>query len=308
MVVWAMRMHKFGRVAVLMGGISPEREISLVSGQAVLKSLKNQGVDAIGIDVRPDNINELVNANIDRAFIALHGNGGEDGAIQGVLEWLGVPYTGSGICASAIAMDKIKTKLIWQAYKIPTPKFLVYQPGMNAAEIARALRWPIAVKPATQGSSVGVHKVEKVADLQAALEDASQYGEVLLEEWVSGAEYSIGIVGQQVLPVIKIVPKKDTFYDYSAKYITHDTAYQIPSGLSDDIEKVLSAYAWQAFEVLGCRHWGRVDCMVAENGEIYFLEMNTIPGMTPTSLVPKEAACLGVSFDQLVLNILAETL
>ncbi len=302
----AEAMHKkFGRVAVLMGGDAAEREISLQSGQAVLQALKAQGVDVTAIDTHKKNIAQL--ADFDRAFIALHGRGGEDGTIQGVLEYLGIPYTGSGVLASALAMDKIRSKQVWKGIGLNTPDFYLVNNRAEAAALSEKLQYPLIFKPAQEGSSIGMTKVDAQAEFIPAYAEAEKYGEVLIERWINGAEYTVAIVGESPLPAIKL-ETKNVFYDYEAKYESQDTQYICPCGLSAKALAELEQLALAAFKSLGCQGWGRVDFMCDEQGEFYLLEVNTVPGMTSHSLVPMAAKKLGMTFEDLVLNILEQTL
>lgn len=292
----------FGKVAVLLGGKSAERAVSLNSGNAVLAALKRGGVNAHAFDTAERPLHEL--EGFDRVFIALHGRYGEDGTIQGALELMGIPYTGSGVMAAALGMDKWRTKLLWQAAGIPTPAFELVQADSDFAAIERRLGLPMFVKPANEGSSIGISKVKAAGGLQAAYEEAAKYDPlVLAEQFVGGGEYTVGILGDLALPVIRIVPANE-FYDYEAKYLRDDTRYLCPCGLGEAQESAIRAQALQAFRVLGGRGWGRVDFLMDEAGNHYFLEANMSPGMTDHSLVPMGARAAGVDFDQLVLKIL----
>ena len=293
---------KFGKVAVLLGGKSAEREVSLKSGGAVLASLKRNGVDAVAFDPAERPLHDL--EAYDRVFITLHGRGGEDGTIQGALELFGIPYTGSGVMASAVGMDKWRTKLLWQAAGIPTPQFELVAADSDFDAIEKRLGLPLFVKPANEGSSIGISKVKVAGGLRAAYEEAAKYDTlVIAERFVGGGEYTVGVLGDQVLPVIRIVPANE-FYDYEAKYLRDDTRYLCPAGLSEFQEAAIRAQALQAFRVLGGRGWGRVDFLMDESGNHYFLEANTSPGMTDHSLVPMGARAAGIEFDQLVMQIL----
>lgn len=297
---------QFGKVAVLFGGRSGEREVSLKSGAAVLAALQRQGVDAQAFDPAIRALSEL--AQFDRAFIALHGRYGEDGTIQGVLELMGIPYTGSGVMASAVGMDKWRTKLLWTAAGVVTPDFVLMHDQTAAADVVATLGLPLFVKPANEGSSIGVSKVKNESALAAAYTLAKQSDPlVIAEQFVGGGEYTVGILGDLALPVIRIVPKNE-YYDYEAKYLRDDTEYRCPSGLPAEVEQRIQAEALQAFQVLGCRGWGRVDFLMDEAGKHYFLEANTSPGMTDHSLVPMAAKAAGLDFDALVLRILQQTL
>ena len=295
---------KFGKVAVFLGGKSAEREVSLKSGGMVLAALRKKGVDAHAFDPAEKNIESLVREKFDRAFIALHGRFGEDGTVQGVLEWLGIPYTGSGVLASALAMDKLRTKRMWQAEKLPTPPWEVLTKDSNFRITARRLGLPIMVKPASEGSSIGMSKVRAAADLEEAYALAVNYDPVVLaEKFIEGAELTGGILGEEALPLIKLETPRD-FYDYEAKYIADDTRYRIPAGLTEKREQELRALGLRAFQVLGCRGWGRVDLMLDRRGRPYLLEVNTSPGMTDHSLVPMAARAVGLSYEDLCVRIL----
>lgn len=298
----------FGKVAVLMGGTSAEREVSLVTGNNILQALLKHGVDAHAIDVGPDTVSQLQGLKPDRAFIALHGPRGEDGVIQGLLEYLHIPYTGSDVAASSLTMDKARTKWVWQANNLPTPPFIVTEEIEDAATLIERFRFPLCVKPVNEGSSVGISKVETEDQLLLACENAKQYEQqFIVEPWIEGREYTIGILGNHALPVIEIRTPR-LFYDYEAKYIADSTQYLCPCDLPQEQERILQTYALKAFEVTGCRHWGRVDALADKEGNFWLLEINTIPGMTDHSLVPKAAKVLGISFDDLVMQILAYTL
>lgn len=299
-------MTDFGRVAVLMGGHSAERDVSLRSGQAVLASLKRQDVDAVGIDVGDDIVKQLVEQPVDMVFIALHGRGGEDGTIQGALEWLGLPYTGSGVMASAIAMDKWRTKLLWKAAGLPTPPAMLLDQGTDWAGAIQELGNNAIVKPAHEGSSIGMHRVANAEQLHASFEDAKRYdGLVLAERWVEGREFTVAVVNGQALPAIQLQTSHD-FYDYDAKYQANDTRYLLPSGLAEKEEQALRELCQRAYELIGCAGWGRVDVMQDGDGNFWLLEINTSPGMTDHSLVPMAAAAAGMSFDELVTSLLVQ--
>ncbi len=294
----------FGHVAVLMGGHSAEREISLLTGGAVLKALVERGVNAVGFDPSERPLTDLVTAGIDRVWIALHGPGGEDGAVQGALEWLGVPYTGSGVLGSAVGMDKLRTKRLAQAAGIATPPWILLT---GAADFARALEelgLPIAVKPASQGSSVGMSRVETAAELPTAWRTAAALDPVVIaERWIIGREFTVGILQGAALPAIRIETPR-SFYDYQAKYFADDTRYLIPCGLPAAREAAMQAAALATFVATGASGWGRVDFLVDEAGRPYLLELNTSPGMTDHSLVPMAARQAGISFEQLVVQVL----
>ena len=296
----------FGKVAVMMGGDSAEREVSLKSGTAVLAALRAAGVDAHAFDPREKGLPALRGEGFARAFVALHGRGGEDGRLQGALDLLGIPYTGSGVLASALAMDKWRSKLVWQATGIPVPECLLLEPESDWAAVVAELGLPLFVKPVNEGSSIGITKVKAVQDLAAAYREAARYDSaVLAERCIVGAEVQFPILGGRVLPSIRIETPHE-FYDYDAKYFADDTRYICP-GLSEDEERRLADLVLRSFQVLGCRGWGRVDLMIEHaSGKPYFLEMNTAPGMTDHSLVPMSARVAGLSFTDLVLEILAE--
>lgn len=301
-------VQRLGTVAVLMGGLSAEREISLKSGQAILAALKKKGVNAIGVDIQKDAIHQLLSIKPDRAFVALHGPMGEDGVIQGLLEYLDIPYTGSDVNSSAVAMNKVHSKLIWEALDIPTLRFRVVLDEETAIEVMQDFGLPLCVKPCTNGSSMGVSKVVDPQQLPDAFRKAAAHDpKVMIEPWIEGPEYTVGILGNQPLPVIEI-QTPCTFYDFEAKYNLDSTAYLAPTGLKPEHLESLQALSWRAFQALGCRDWGRVDLMMDTEGNPWLLEVNTIPGMTDHSLVPKAAAKIGLSFEDLVLEILTYTL
>lgn len=295
--------QQFGKVAVLFGGRSAEREVSLNSGSRVLAALQAQGVDAHAFDPAERKLDDL--AGFDRAFIALHGRYGEDGTIQGALELMGIPYTGSGVMASALGMDKWRTKLIWQAAGLPVPAYAMLTADSDFADIEDELGLPIFVKPACEGSSIGVSKVRQSGALQAAYAEAARHDSlVIAEKAVLGGEYTVGIVGDEVLPIVKIEPATD-FYDYEAKYLRDDTRYLCPCGLPPAKEAAIQADALRAFRLLGGRGWGRVDFLMDEEGNAYFLEVNTSPGMTDHSLVPMAARAAGMDYPTLVWRVLS---
>ncbi|MDU9406697.1 D-alanine--D-alanine ligase [Pseudomonas sp. zfem001] len=297
----------FGRVAVLFGGKSAEREVSLKSGNAVLSALRAAGVDAFGIDVGDDFLQRLNSEKIDRAFIVLHGRGGEDGSMQGLLECAGIPYTGSGILASALAMDKLRTKQVWHSLGLPTPRHAVLTSQADCEAAAAELGFPLIVKPAHEGSSIGMAKVESVEALIAAWQDAARYdSQVLVEQWIAGPEYTIAVLRGEVLPPIGL-GTPHTFYDYDAKYLADDTQYRIPCGLSPEKEAELKALTARACEAVGTQGWARADVMQDASGQFWLLEVNTVPGMTDHSLVPMAARAAGLDFQQLVLAILADS-
>ncbi len=299
---------KFGKVAVLLGGKSAERGVSLDSGTAVLEALVRSGVDAEGFDPQKRSVTELV--GYDRAFIVLHGRGGEDGQIQGVLEWLNIPYTGTGVQGSAIGMDKVKTKQVWQGSELPTAPYRIVSKDSDLNEIVGSIGLPFIIKPVHEGSSIGMSKVEKIEDFAEAIAKAAVHDAVVMaEKWITGREFTIVILNGQALPVIRLEPPKDVaFYDYEAKYNRNDVQYGIPCGLTEDEEKRLQALCLRAFQAVGASGWGRIDAMQDENGNFWLLEVNTVPGMTSHSLVPKAAKAVGLDFDQLCVAILEQTL
>jgi len=300
--------REFGRVAVLLGGTSAEREISLLTGAAVLAALKRRGVDAHGFDPANRDLGELRRDGYARAWIALHGPGGEDGTAQGLLEFLGVPYTGSGVTGSAIGMDKLRSKRLAAAVGVPTPEFVVLRTAADLDIAIKRLGVPMIVKPASQGSSVGMTRVEKAEELPAAWKAATQHEPVAFAEpWITGGEYTVAILQGAALPSIRI-ETPCAFYDYQAKYFRDDTRYFCPSGLSASAEQQLAQRALAAFEVCGAEGWGRADFMMTEAGEPLLLEINTVPGMTDHSLVPMAARTAGIDFDELVWRILETSL
>jgi len=296
--------REFGKVAVLMGGRSAERPVSLKSGAMVLAALKKKGVDARAFDPKERGLEDLIRERFDRVFVILHGRYGEDGTIQGALELLGIPYTGSGVLASALAMDKWRTKLVWQSSGIPTPRSELLTRDGDMQAVATRLGLPIMVKPANEGSSIGMTKVKSARDLAEAHALAANYDRVVIAEtFVDGVELTAGILGDKPLPLIKLETPRE-FYDYEAKYQSNDTRYVIPCGLPPDAERIVQDEALFAFQALGCRGWGRVDVMLDRSGKPYFLEVNTSPGMTDHSLVPMAARHAGLSFEDLCLRIL----
>ena len=300
---------RFGKVAVLMGGWSAERTVSLNSGQAVLDALLRGGVDAHGIDVQRETVlQELAQGQFARAFVVLHGPGGEDGVMQGALEVLGLPYTGSGVMASALAMDKLRSKQLLEGAGIPTPPYLVLEDDFDPDYVAATLGLPVMVKPALEGSSIGMSKVDEVEELPPARQQAASFkGKVLAERWIEGREYTVAILGDTPLPAICLETPRD-FYDYEAKYQANDTRYLCPCGLAPEDEQRLQRLALASFQALGAEGWGRVDIMCTQDGTPFVIELNTVPGMTDHSLVPMAAKAAGIDFDQLVLRILAQTL
>lgn len=304
------RLHPaadYGRVAVLMGGQSAERAISLKSGQAVLNALQRLGIAAVGVDVGPDVLAKLSAGDFQRAVIMLHGRGGEDGVIQGALETLGLPYTGSGVLASALAMDKLMSKRLWLGLGLPTPASCLLTAASEPAAVVAALGLPLFVKPTLEGSSLGMTKVKHRDELPAAYAAAAPYGPVLAETCIAGDEYTFAILDTEVLPAIRLRTPHE-FYDFDAKYQATDTGYDCPAGLAPEQERRLGALARQAFEALGACGWGRVDIMVDAAGQGWLLEVNTIPGMTDHSLVPMAAQARGLSFAALAERILATSL
>ena len=298
-------MGGFGKVAVLMGGRSAEREISLKSGGMVLAALKRKGVDAHAFDPRDQGIEHLLAQRFARVFIALHGRFGEDGTVQGALEYLGLPYTGSGVMASALAMDKWRTKLAWLASGIPTPVYELLTADSNAADVVARLGLPLMVKPAHEGSSIGITKVDSVEKLAVAYELAAKLDDtVIAEQFIAGREITAAILGDEALPLVRIEAPQGN-YDYHNKYFGNETKYHCPSGLPAALEKQIQRQALAAFRVIGCRGWGRLDVMLDAEDRPWFLEVNTIPGMTDHSLVPMAARESGIAFDDLVVRILA---
>ena len=292
----------FGKVAVLMGGDSNERAVSLLSGEAVLHALKRLGINAEAFDPSSRDINEIQSYN--RAFIALHGRGGEDGSMQAFLKSKNIAYTGSDSLSSAIGMDKLKTKLLWRSLNISTPDFLQVTEKTSYEEIMSAIGAPFFIKPSNEGSSIGIDKIKNEKQYQDAFLKTSKIdANVIVEKFVDGEEFTVAIVNDKTLPVIKIKPSNE-FYDYQAKYIKDDTQYICPSGIEKQKEVSISKEALQAFKIIGCSSWGRVDFMMDKQGRHYFIEVNTSPGMTSHSLVPMAAKEVGINFDQLVLEIL----
>jgi D-alanine-D-alanine ligase len=294
----------FGKVAVLLGGRSAEREVSLKSGGMVLAALRKNGVDAHPFDPKERDVQDLVKERFARVFIALHGRFGEDGTLQGVLEWLGIPYTGSGVLASALAMDKVRTKQLWAAEGLPTAPYAVLGKDSDLKAVAKRLGMPLFVKPASEGSSVGMSKVRAAGALDEAYALAVNYDPVVIaEKFIDGPELTVAILGERVLPIIRIETPRE-FYDYEAKYIANDTRYIVPCGVSEKKEKELQALCLKAFRALGCRGWGRVDLMLDKRGRPFLLEVNTSPGMTDHSLVPMAARAVGISYEDLCVKIL----
>lgn len=299
---FATRSTGFGKVAVLLGGHSAEREVSLKSGTAVLNALRSSDIDAQAFDPAERALAEL--KGFDRAFIALHGRYGEDGTIQGALELMGIPYTGSGVLASALALDKWRTKLVWQAAGVPTPRYVLLTAYSNFEQVTEELGLPLMIKPASEGSSIGMSKVMHAMDIKPAYALAAKYDRlVIAEQFIRGEEYTAAILGNAALPLIRL-ETPHTFYDYEAKYVANTTRYLCPTGLPPERERGYQALALRAFELLGCQGWGRADLMLDDSGTPYFLELNTSPGMTDHSLMPMAARQAGLSFEQLVLKIL----
>lgn len=302
------RAQRLGRVGVLFGGISAEREISLKSGVEVVQGLRAAGVDVVPMQVDDDVVARLLAERLDRVFIALHGPGGEDGCVQGVLELLGIPYTGSGVLASALAMDKLRTKQVWQGMGLPTPAFSLLDEHCDWAAVMASLGPRVIVKPAHEGSSIGMSIANSAAELHAAWQAACRYDSVVLaEEWIVGSEFTVAVLDDRVLPPIRL-ESANAFYDFDAKYRSGDTRYLCPCGLDSQREEDLKALARRAFDSLGCAGWGRVDVMQRDDGAFELLEVNTVPGMTDHSLVPMAARAAGIDFSTLVVRILESTL
>ncbi len=297
-----------GKVAVLMGGLSAERAVSLKSGAAVLAALQRRGVDAHGIDAGRDVLRRLDEGDYQRVFIALHGRGGEDGVIQGALEVLGLPYTGSGVLGSALSMDKLRTKQVWIGAGLPTPEYVRLEAATDSAEAIAAVGLPVMVKPVREGSSIGMTKVTDAGDLHAAWQRAAEYDDcVIAERWISGAEYTATVLSGEVLPLIRLETPRE-FYDYEAKYHADSTRYLCPCGLPAEREQALQALALRAFQAVGASGWGRVDFLLDQQGAPWFIELNSVPGMTDHSLVPMAARAAGIDFDALVWRILLTSL
>jgi len=294
----------FGKVAVLFGGRSAEREVSLKSGGMVLSALRSRGIDAHAFDPRDCGLERLIEQRFARVFIALHGRFGEDGTLQGALDYLGLPYTGSGVLASALAMDKLRTKLVWRGLGIPSPEYVMLAADSDWAAVVAELGLPLMVKPAREGSSIGISKVESVERLELAYLAAARHdATVIAERFIDGYELTAAILGDEALPLIRLETPR-VFYDYEAKYSASDTRYLIPCGLDGEREREVQALALSAFRALGASGWGRVDLMCDRAGRAYCLEVNTIPGMTDHSLVPMAARARGIAFDELVVRIL----
>lgn len=297
----------FGRVAVLYGGFSEEREISLQSGTAILQGLLDVGVDAFGVDVSTNAVTQLLSIQCDVAFIALHGAGGEDGKMQALLEWFNIPFTGSSVLASAVAMNKLKTKMLWESAGLPTPRYeKIYADTDFPAALAR-LGGACFIKPVNEGSSIGMRGVRDVEFFVEAYEYAAQFDrEIIAESTIDGREFTVTILNGEALPSIELKAKNE-FYDYEAKYLSDETEYLCPNDLDEKKEDEIRQLAVKAFSVLGCEHWGRVDFMQDKNEKFYLLEANTVPGMTSHSLVPMAAKAAGLSFSELLLEILVST-
>ncbi|URL01531.1 D-alanine--D-alanine ligase [Avibacterium sp. 20-126] len=296
------------KIAVLLGGTSAEREVSLNSGEAVLNALKNLGYDAHPIDPKTFPVAELKQQGFDRVFNILHGRGGEDGTMQGLLEQIGLPYTGCGVMASALTMDKMRTKMLWKAFGLPVANMEIVTKStvseLNPAAVVEKLGLPLMVKPSLEGSSVGLKKVNHLDELQSAVEFALGFDDtILIEEWLAGDEFTVPVLDNEVLPAIKIVPEGE-FYDYEAKYVSDNTQYFCPAGLTDEREQELRQLVKRAYDAVGCRGWSRIDVMMDGEGQFRLVEVNTNPGMTSHSLFPKSAASVGYSFEQLVEKIL----
>ena len=296
------------KIAVLLGGTSAAREVSLNSGKAVLEALLNQGYDAHPIDPKEYNVANLKKDGFNRVFNILHGRGGEDGTMQGLLEQIGLPYTGCGVMASALTMDKMRTKMLWKAFGLPVADMEVVTretfADLDPQAVVDKLGLPLMVKPSLEGSSVGLTKVKAVDELKSAVEYALKFDNtILIEEWLAGDELTVPVLDSQVLPAIRIVPEGE-FYDYNAKYISDNTQYFCPAGLMSEREQELAILVKRAYDAVGCRGWSRIDVMCDEKGDFRLVEVNTNPGMTSHSLFPKSAASVGISFEQLVVKIL----
>lgn len=298
---------KCGRVAVLMGGTSAEREVSLTSGSFVLQALQAAGVDAFKVDLGENKLQQLIDLRADRVFNILHGRGGEDGEIQAILEILKIPYTGSGVKASAVTMDKLMTKRLLQGCGLNTPDFMEIKSVLDCEKVLQTLSLPLIVKPVNEGSSIGMSRVSEADQLIPAFAKAAEYGDVMVEQWVTGSEYTVSWLDHTILPFCKIETPHD-FYDYDAKYQASDTSYLFPSGLNDAQQKQLEKLTLDTIDICNLRHWGRADFMMTHEGEFQIIDVNTVPGMTDHSLVPMAAREAGLNFQQLVLKILELTL
>ncbi len=293
----------FGKVAVAMGGDSAEREISLISGRAVTAALQRRGIDAVPVDVGDRPLDALAGRGFDRVFNVVHGRGGEDGVLQGLLEAVGLPYTGSGILASALSMNKVAAKLCWRGAGLPTPDWVVLETEDDLARCGDSLGFPVIVKPVLEGSSIGMAKAEDEAALASAWQAARGFGPVMAEAWIDGVEYTAALLDDDILPLIRLETPR-TFYDFEAKYQADDTRYLCPCGLTAAEEWALKQLAWQACQTLGVSGWGRVDLFRDRHGQPWLIEVNTVPGMTDHSLVPMAARAAGIDFDQLVWRVL----
>ena len=300
--------NDFGKVAVFMGGWSAERNVSLNSGHAVLTALLNQGVDAHGIDVDRNIYQKMAEGNYDRVFNILHGRGGEDGVIQGMLDILQIPYTGSGVLGSALAMDKLRTKQLWKGLDLPTPDYQILNNEKDCQFALKKLGLPLMIKPVLEGSSIGMSKVNSANEINQAWVEAMHCGGVVMaEEFIEGREYTTAILGEKRLPMIRLETPRD-FYDYKAKYDDNNTQYHCPCGLKDEHEEQLSELMLSAFKSVNANGWGRVDFMLDKDDQPWLIEVNTVPGMTDHSLVPMAAKQAGISFDELVIEILKRTI
>jgi len=297
-------MGKFGRVGVLCGGLSPERPISLQSGEAVLSGLIEAGVDAVKIDIGADAVDQIRSARINRAFLVLHGPGGEDGRMQSLLEALGIPYTGSGVAASALAMDKYRTKLMWRGARLPTAEFELLGPDSPWSEVLKKLGDKVMVKPANEGSSLGMSIAKTADELQAAFVDATAHDSIVIaERWLPGREFTVPVIGDKAYPPVEIVSEQE-FYNYEAKYLSDRTQYICPAPVDAIVSEEMQRVSLEAFNTLGCSSWARIDLMMDEDDELMLLEANIAPGMTSHSLVPMSASVAGLNFSQLVVKIL----
>jgi len=298
----------FGKVAVLFGGLSAEREISLKSGGEVLRALLARGVDAHKVDPANGLVAQLQAGNFDRAFIVLHGRGGEDGTVQGLLQLMDIPYTGSGVLGSALSMDKLRTKQVWLTAGLPTPEYMQVRSADELRAFVERVGYPVAVKPGREGSSIGVTRLTPEKDIDAAYLAAREFDEIVIaERWISGGEYFCSVLGDRALPMVRMETPRE-FYDYEAKYFSNDTRYHCPSGLSETQEQDLQQMCLRAFEAVDGSGWGRIDFMLDANGKAWLIEVNTVPGMTDHSLVPMSARAIGIEFDELVWQILLQTL
>ena len=307
-----MSAQALGKVAVLLGGNSAEREISLLSGHAILNAMLQQGVNAVAFDPKEESLATLTSQGFDRVFIALHGRGGEDGTVQGALEFMGIPYTGSRVQGAALAMDKARTKYIFDAIGLPTSPYVVVCRDefetIDAAAILKKFDGAVIVKPVNEGSSIGMSKAESAEQLVSALKTAFEYdNEVVVERWITGREFTVAVLGDEALPVVEMKTPR-SFYDYEAKYKTSSTQYYCPCDISESLSKRMQETALKAFKAVGAFGWGRVDIMTDEQENLYLLEVNTVPGMTEKSLVPMAAKATGLSFEQLVMKIIESTL